>query len=321
MTTEQHTALSIVIPVYNSDETIKPLVRQLIAELASHYALEIILVNDGSHDRSEEVCADLVEAHPEIVRMFSLAKNVGEHNAVMAGLNQVTGDYVVIMDDDFQNPVNEVVTLVETAQHTNCDVIYTYYEHKCHSLFRNCGSWFNDKVANIMLRKPHDLYLSSFKLLTRFLVREIVKYKHPFPYIDGLILRTTDRIATVKVAHQPRAAGPSGYTLRKLLRLWLNMFTNFSILPLRVATMLGFAVSLVGLAMAVYTVLERFGSATLPTGWAMLIIVICLFSGVQLVAIGMIGEYLGRMFLSFNRQPQFTIRRAVDYKGNRSGSS
>jgi len=302
--------ISIVIPVYNSEETIDALVKQMIVELSDLYSLEIVLVNDGSTDKSEHICINLFNKYPSVICFYSLAKNVGEHNAVMAGLNHVSGDYIVIMDDDFQNPISEVIKLVQAGIESDNDVIYTFYEKKRHAFWRNAGSWFNDKVANMMLEKPKDLYLSSFKLINRFLVKEIIKYELPFPYIDGLIVRTTDKIGKIKVEHQERRDGQSGYTVRKLIRLWLSMFTNFSILPLRVSIFIGFIFSLMGLLLGINTVFEKIANPNLPLGWASLIIITCIFAGVQLVALGMIGEYVGRMFLSQNRKPQFTIRKA-----------
>jgi glycosyltransferase involved in cell wall biosynthesis len=298
-----------VIPVYNGEQSIGRLTDELVSVLKELYNLEIVLVNDNSPDNSETVCEGLFKKYPDIVCFFSLAKNVGEHNAVMAGLNQATGDYMVIMDDDFQNPITEVVKLVNYAAQNDCDVTYTYYRKKKHSFFRNLGSRFNDKVANVMLKKPKNLYLSSFKALNRFIVDEIKKYDLPYPYIDGLILRTTDKIAKVEVEHRERAIGRSGYTFTKLVRLWLNMFTSFSILPLRVSAIMGMIFSLLGLALGVFTVIEKLANPDLPIGYAATIVVISIFAGIQLLSLGMIGEYVGRIFMSFNKKPQYTIRK------------
>jgi glycosyltransferase involved in cell wall biosynthesis len=303
------TKVSIVIPVYNGEQSIGRLTDELVSVLKELYDLEIVLVNDNSPDNSENVCEGLFKKYPGIVCFFSLAKNVGEHNAVMAGLNQATGDYMVIMDDDFQNPITEVVKLVNYATQNDCDVTYTYYRKKKHSFFRNLGSHFNDKVANVMLKKPKNLYLSSFKALNRFIVDEIKKYDLPYPYIDGLILRTTDKIAKVEVEHRERAIGRSGYTFTKLVRLWLNMFTSFSILPLRVSAIMGMIFSLLGLALGVFTVIEKLANPDLPIGYAATIVVISIFAGIQLLSLGMIGEYVGRIFMSFNKKPQYTIRK------------
>ncbi len=309
---EEKINLSIVIPVYNSETTIGKLVELLIKELSNQYKLEIILVNDSSKDNSEKVCIALFKSHKNIIKFYSLAKNVGEHNAVMAGLNKVTGDYVVIMDDDFQNPVDEVIKLVDYAIENNFDVIYTYYDKKEHNFFRNLGSKFNDKVANYMLHKPKDLYLSSFKIINSFLVKEIIKYDLPYPYLDGLIIRATNNIGTLKVQHEERKTGKSGYNISKLISLWLNMFTNFSILPLRFAVILGFVFSIVGLILGVKTLIEKLNDPTLPIGFASLAISIFVFAGIQLLAIGMIGEYIGRIFISQNKKPQFTIKKKFE---------
>jgi len=306
------TSLAIVIPVYNSEKTIARLVDELVGNLGPLYRLEIILVNDHSGDRSEEACISLYQRYKDTVRFYSLSRNVGEHSAVMAGLNKTTAGYVVIMDDDFQNPVGEVTKLVEKALKGDFDVVYTYYREKKHNMFRNIGSWFHNRVANFMLRKPKDLYLSSFKVLSRFLVDEIIKYKAPFPYIDGLILQATENIGRVEVEHHPRQESRSGYTLGKLVSLWLNMFTNFSILPLRLSVFLGFVFAFLGLAMGAYTVIEKINHPDLPVGFASLIFSISVFAGVQLISLGIIGEYIGRIFLTLNRKPQYTIKKQFE---------
>jgi len=299
---------SIVIPVYNGANSIGDLVDRLITEL-DQFRLEIVLVNDHSPDNSEEVCIAIYKKYPRIVRFYSLAKNVGEHSAVLAGLNHTSGDYVIVMDDDFQNPPAEVIKLITVAMENDYDVVYTYSKRKRHSHFRNFGSWFNDKVANIMLHKPRDLYLSSFKLISKFLVNEITKYKSPFPYIDGLILQTTDNIGKVRVDHQPRREGRSNYTLKKLISLWLNMFTNFSVIPLRVSIVLGFIFSVYGLVYGMIILIERILNPNMAPGLASLIVSVSILSGVQLIAIGMIGEYVGRIFIAQNKRPQYTIKK------------
>jgi len=306
--------ISIVIPVFNAEETIEPLVKNIIDELSGEYSLEIILVNDHSDDNSEEKCIKLFHKNPKFIKFYSLAKNVGEHNAVMAGLNNMEGDYVVIMDDDFQNPVTEVAKLINYAKESNLDVIYTFYSKKHHSFLRNLGSKFNDFVATIMLRKPKNLYLSSFKILNKFISHEIIKYDLPFSYLDGLILRTTQNIGAIQVEHRPRTHGKSGYTFKKLVSLWLNMFTNFSILPLRIAIFTGFIFAIIGLVLGIQTVYEKFVNPDLPAGYAAMITIFSIFSGIQLMAIGMVGEYLGRTFLSLNKKPQFTIRSELTNK-------
>ncbi|MEF2230691.1 MAG: glycosyltransferase family 2 protein [Pseudodesulfovibrio sp.] len=299
--------ISIVIPVYNSEKTIRPLVDKLIRILSQ--PLEIVLVNDGSRDASSEVCRTAQTDYPDMVRYVELSRNYGEHCAVMAGLNQSTGDYVVIMDDDFQNPPEEVLKLVAEAKRNGHDVVYSCYKEKKHSYFRNLGSRFNNSVATVLLKKPKDLYLSSFKCINRFVVDEIVKYDGPYPYIDGLIFRITDRYGVVQVQHDARLDGESGYTLAKLIRLWMNMFVNFSLLPLRVTTLLGCLMSLFALLYMIWVMICNFIEPDLPAGWPTTVVLITLFSGAQLVMIGLLGEYVGRIFLSQNKTPQYCIRK------------
>lgn len=307
--------VSVVIPVYNGANTITKLVDCLENELASIYELEVVLVNDGSpSDNSSQVC-EKIALDRSWVKFLDLSRNFGEHNAVMSGLNYCSGDIAVIVDDDFQNPPSEIIKLVDKAQQ-GYDVVFSYYEKKQHSIFRNIGSSFNNLVASLLIRKPRDLYLSSFKAVNRFVIDELVKYNGPYPYIDGLILRLTRNYATVCVQHNTRQEGKSGYTTKKLISLWLNMFTNFSILPLRFAVMLGFSFSIIGLISAIIFFIEKLNNPDLPAGWASLIIALFILSGVQLLAIGMVGEYLGRLFMMDNGNPQYVVRKAINCDGN-----
>ena len=302
--------LSIVIPVYRGEKTIGRLVRALDDCLGSLFRLEIILVNDGSPDNSAEVCRGLARTFA-FVKFLNLSRNFSEHNAVMAGLNYSTGEYVVIMDDDFQNPPTEVAKLVEEIQ-KGYDVVFSYYASKRHHFLRNLGSRLNNWCAVLLLDKPPELYLSSFKIISRFVVHELIKYDGPYPYIDGLVLRFTRNYSRVLVTHDPRREGRSGYTLRKLISLYLNMFTNFSILPLRLASCAGLASSVLGLFLAFYFVIERLYDPSIPTGWASMIVSLFIIGGIQLFSLGMIGEYLGRLFLKDNGRPQFVIREKVN---------
>ena len=301
--------ITIAIPVYNSETTIGELVEKLILNL-SKYNLEIILVNDSSHDNSEKKCLELYDKYSQIVKYYALSKNVGEHNAVMAALNQATGDFAIIMDDDFQNPISEVKKLIDFSLNNDFDVIYTYYSKKKHSFFRNLGSKFNDKIANVMLQKPKKLYLSSFKSVSKFIILEVIKYDLPYPYVDGLILRTTDNIGKIQVEHSERQTGKSQYTLKKLFSLWMNMFTNFSILPLRLATILGFVFSIISFLLGVAGVFMKFSDPSIPMGYASLFVTVSIFAGIQLIAIGMVGEYIGRIFISMNKKPQYSIKKS-----------
>lgn len=303
--------VSIIIPVYNGAKTIVALVNKVFSSLSEIYSLEVVLVNDCSPlDNSAEICKGLANTLKE-VKFVDLSRNFGEHNAVMAGLNYCTGDCAVIMDDDFQNPPQEVVKLIKELE-KGFDVVFSSYAKKEHNKFRNLGSSFNNFVASTLLNKPRDLYLSSFKVINRFTINEVTKYKGPNPYLDGLILRVTNLYSTVVVQHDERREGGSGYTLKKLVSLWLNMFTNFSILPLRIATILGFLFSIISFIFIVFFTVEKIQNPDLPIGWASIVVSILLLGGVQLFSIGMIGEYLGRLFLDNGGKPQYVVRSFVD---------
>jgi undecaprenyl-phosphate 4-deoxy-4-formamido-L-arabinose transferase len=300
--------LSIVIPVYNSETTIGKLCDQLIRELSPFYQMQVVLVDDNSSDRSAETCQKLHERYPERVDCLVLSRNFGEHNAVMAGLNCADGDYCVIMDDDFQNPPSEVRKLVTEIAHGH-DVVYVRYESKRHSPYRNLGSRMHNWMATRALGKPADLYLSSFKVISRFLMQEIVRYTGPDPYIDAIILRTTRKIGVITSRHEPRHGGKSGYTFRKLVALWGNMIVSFSLFPLRLLGALGAIMLLLGTGFGIITF-----AALLVPGWQdpdsleRLNAINWFFRGITLVAVGIVGEYVGRIYMHLNRDPQFIIR-------------
>ena len=309
--------ISIIIPVFNSENTIETLVNNITKVLEDYYQFEVLLINDSSEDDSEKKCKQLVEKYLN-VSLFSLSKNVGEHNAIMAGLNKCSGDYAVIMSDDLQHSTNALLELIKYGikEKDNFDVVYTYYDKKQYSFLKNIGSKFNDIVANFLLSKPKHLYLSSFKFINRFLITEIIKYQSPFVYIDGLILGTTNKIGRIKVEHNQRIHGKSGYTLIKMLQLWSNMSTSFSIFPLRISLLMGSILSFIGFILAIYFFVEKITDNTVPSGFASIFIAVTIFSGAILIALGLIGEYVGRIFISLNKKPQFVIRNSFTNKKN-----
>jgi glycosyltransferase involved in cell wall biosynthesis len=299
-------ALSIVIPVYNGAGSISELVAEL-EELPIVGGHEIVLVNDGSPDNSLDVCRALIDKARVPITLVSLARNYGEHNAVLAGLRYASGAHIITMDDDMQNPPEEVQRLLTFAQRSGKEVIYTYYDDKRHAWWRNLASRFTNRVADFVLEKPRGLYLSSFRCMSALVVREIARYKGPYPYVDGLILQVTDDIGRLLVRHQPRAAGHSNYSLRRLLRLWMNMFVNFSVMPLRLSMITGFVLSALGAVGGAMVVAEALFSSP-PPGWASLMAAVLLLSGVQLLILGIVGEYLGRLYLTANGKPQSVIK-------------
>ena len=300
-------ALSIVIPVYNGAQSIGGLVAAL-AGLEVPGGHEIVLVNDNSPDDSLEICGELIRRTRVPVTLVDLARNYGEHNAVMAGLRQARGSHVITMDDDLQNPPGEVVRLLRHAQQTGADLVYARPIEKQHAGWRNLGSRFTNRVADYVLDKPKGLYLSSFRCISAFAVGQVTAYDGPFPYIDGLLLQVTQRIESLEVEHLAREHGGSNYNLRRLVRLWLSLFVNFSVMPLRLATFAGFGLSFLGVIGAAWAALDAIFLEETPPGWASLTVAVMLLSGVQLLILGLIGEYLGRIYLTVNRKPQAVVR-------------
>src|ERR1700760_4194796 len=299
--------LSIVIPVYRGATTIARLVDAL-SKLSPAGGLEIVLVNDGSPDNSAEVCQDLVHTASVPLTYVEHARNYGEHNAVMTGLRHARGVYVITMDDDLQNPPEEVIKLYDHARLGGWDVVYTRYAVKQHDGWRNLGSRFANAVADRLLDKPRGLYLSSFRCMSALVVRAVTRYRGPYPYVDGLIMQVTQRIDSIEVRHLPRSVGRSNYTLTRLVRLWLNLATSFSLAPLRLAIYAGLALSVAGGIGAVATISEALFMHDTPSGWASTMVALLLVSGVQSMILGVLGEYVGRTFLSANGKPQGTVR-------------
>ena len=300
-------ALSFVIPLYYSAATIRPLVKEIEA-LAIPGGHEIVLVNDGSRDATAAVCRELVREARVPITFVEHSRNYGEHNAVLTGYRHASGDYLVNLDDDGQNPPTEAVRLWQHAVAEKLDVVYGHYGKKEHSFFRNFGSWLTNRVTDYVLDKPKGFYLSSFRCASAFAAKEVAAHEGPYPYIDGLLLQVTQNIGAIEVHHAGRQTGASGYTLRRLLRLWVSTFVNFSVMPLRLATLLGLVMAIVGLV-GLGIIFYLWWSDRGPDyGWGSLMGALLVFSGTQLVMLGLIGEYIGRMFLAVNRRPQSVVR-------------
>jgi undecaprenyl-phosphate 4-deoxy-4-formamido-L-arabinose transferase len=267
-----------------------------------------VLVNDGSPDNSGEICRSLLDTADVPLTYIEHARNYGEHNAVMTGLRHARGAYVITMDDDLQNPPEEVVRLYDHARLGGWDVVYTRYATKQHAGWRNLGSYFANRVADQLLDKPKGLYLSSFRCMSALVVQAVTRYSGPYPYVDGLIMQVTQRIDSIEVRHLPRVEGRSNYNLRRLVRLWLNLATSFSLAPLRLAVYAGAAMAFIGALGAVATMIEALMRHDTPSGWASIMVVILLVGGVQSMLLGILGEYVGRTFRSANGKPQGTVR-------------
>ena len=298
--------LSIVIPVYNSEKILDELIKQIGGNLDFVNSYEIILVNDCSSDNSwekiKQKCGDY-----SFVKGINLRKNVGQHNAVMAGLNYANGEVIIMMDDDLQHDPKYLEALYDQVR-GGYDVCYTRFTNKKHKLWKILGSKFNDFVANILLGKPKDLYLSSFKAISSDINKTIIQYDGPYPYVDGLLLSTTSSFISIDIEHKERFVGAGGYTLKSSLSLWLKMATSFSVLPLRISTYIGFLISIFAYFMGAYYILLRLFSDTAPDGWTSLMVVILFIGGIQLFSIGIIGEYVGRSYLKISNKPQYSIK-------------
>ncbi len=267
---------------------------------------EIVLVCDASPDRSWDVIESLARDH-RFVRGICLRRNAGQHNATMAGLHYAAGERIVIIDDDLQHPPEAIPHLLAELDR-GFDVCYTRYLHRQHALWKKVGSWVNDVCASLLLDKPRGLYLSSFKAIRREIAIEVIKYDGPYAYVDGLILDVTGSISAIDIKHQQRAAGRGNYNLRRSISLWLKLATSFSVFPLRTMSLLGALIGLSSLGLIGYVVIAKLRDPTISAGWTSLVATILFVGGVQLVGIGLLGEYLGRAYLKLNRKPQFVVR-------------
>ena len=304
--------VSFIIPCYRSAGTIANVVEEInrSMELLPEYRHEIVLVNDCSPDDTFAVIAALASGDRRITAV-DLTRNFGQHAAIMAGLRHCGGDYIVCLDDDGQTPADEVGKLLGKLEE-GYDVVYASYgHHKQHSFFRNFGSWLNGKMTEIMLGKPRDLSLTSYFAAQRFIIDEMLRYEHCFPYVMGLVLRSTKNICNVPVNHRQRQEGRSGYNLSKLLNLWMNGFTSFSIKPLRLATYMGCLTAFAGFIYAIIIVIRYFTIHLAPLGWSSTTALLLILGGIILLVLGLVGEYVGRIFMCVNASPQYVERKVI----------
>ena len=303
--------VSYIIPCYRSMQTIESVVEEIkdTMKKINKYDYEIILVNDSSPDDTFVTIKSLCEADEKITGI-DMAKNFGQHAALMAGFNFASGDIIVCLDDDGQTPANEVGKLLEKIEE-GYDVVYAKYDEKKHSGFRNFGSLLNKIMTEKLLGKPKDLYISSYFAARKYIVDEIRRYQNAYPYVIGLVLRTTNKICNVSVTHRERQIGSSGYSLKKLFSLWFNGFTSFSVVPLRFATLCGIFSAVIGFIYAVYIVINKLINPAVPLGWSSTIAIILIMGGMILLVLGMIGEYIGRIYICINNSPQYVVREKI----------
>ena len=302
--------LSFVIPCYRSANTIGAVVEELESTLEKRNAeYEIILVNDGSPDNTAGVIRKLTETHPRIV-FVNLSRNFGQHSALMAGFHHVTGDIVICLDDDGQTPADECFKLIDRVEE-GCDIVYADYPARKQNGFRNLGSRFNALCNQYFFGLPKELHANSYFACRRFVVDSALQYPNAFPYITGLLFQSVSSWANVPVNHRERMEGRSGYTLKKLVALWANGVTAFSIKPLRLAGYIGWITGGAGLIFALITVIRKLINPEMQAGWASLVSIVLVMGGMIICLLGLIGEYVGRIYLSINRAPQFVVREVI----------
>jgi polyisoprenyl-phosphate glycosyltransferase len=311
--------LSIVIPVYNSERLVPELARRIAGAMGlpgSPAQYEVILVNDCSGDGSWEQIKRCCELYPA-VRGIDLRKNSGQHNAIMAGLRAASGSIIVVMDDDLQHAPEDISKLYAKIRE-GYDLCYAAFTRPRHARWKILGSLFRDVTARALLAVPRGIRISSFKAMTADIAREVTRYEGPFPYVDGLALMTTRSVVNVDLEHHPRGDGASNYTLRESVFLWSKVAMNFSVLPLRLASWLGLGFAGLGFAFAVFLIVQQLAFQRIPVpGWASLVVVILIVGGVQLLALGAIGEYLGRAYLHMTAKPQYVIKSRKGFEDGR----
>lgn len=303
--------ISFVIPCYRSALTIAAVVEEIkeALEKLPEYDYEVIMINDSSPDDTFAVIRQLCATNSRLTGI-NLAKNFGQHAALMAGFRQCKGDIVVCLDDDGQTPADEVGKLIDEIE-KGADVVYAKYNHKMHSAFRNFGTKVNELMTRFMLGKPKGLSVTSYFAARRFVVEEMLRYENSYPYVIGLVLRSTKNITNVEVQHREREIGNSGYTLKKLMGLWFNGFTAFSVKPLRIATIVGVFCACSGFLYGIYTIIKRLINPDVPAGFSSLMAVTIFIGGMLMIMLGLIGEYIGRIYISLNNAPQYVVREIV----------
>lgn len=300
--------ISFVIPCYRSENTIENVVDEIRETLAgmNTYEYEIILVNDNSPDGLQMVFERLAKQDPEHIRTIRFAKNFGQHAGMMAGLRHATGDIVVTLDDDGQCPMDHLAELIAPLE-DGWLVSIAEYGRKKQSLFKNFCSKTNEIVANLLIEKPKDIQMGNFMAIDRVVIDEVVKYQGPYPYISGLYFRTTSKVINVPMEERARLQGGTTYSLKKLFLLWLNSFTAFSIKPLRFASIAGGVVAACGIIYGLVLLIRKLIGMPVAGGWSSLMVTLLILGGMILFVLGLIGEYIGRIYMTINNTPQYVI--------------
>lgn len=303
--------ISFVIPCYRSEKTIEDVVAELISVVKTRpdFDYEVIMVSDHSPDKVYGVIERMCANDPKHLKGLELSRNFGQQSALMAGYSRVSGDVIFSLDDDGQAPVESIYDLVDKLEE-GADIAMGAYPAKKHSLFRNFGTRVNSWMTEWLLNKPADVQMNSFFVMRRFVADEILSYKGPFPYLGGLLFRVTRNLVNVEVRHRERRVGASGYTISKLLGLWLDGFTAFSVKPLRLASWVGFLCATLGFLYGSWTVVNKlFLNPSTLMGYSSMMSVLLFVGGVIMLILGLIGEYIGRIYICINNSPQYVVSR------------
>lgn len=304
--------ISFVIPCYNSEKTIEFVVNEISKKMSEmkEYNYEIILVNDYSKDRLKEVALDIIESDKR-VRLISFTKNFGQHSAVLAGMKYSRGKYIICLDDDGQDNASELDRLIKKCKE-GYDVVCAKYPNKKQNLVRKIGSSMNEYMATKLINKPKWFVLSSYFIIKRNIVEEMLKYENAYPYLPGLFFRVTTNVANIDVERRDRMSGESNYSFRSLLKLWFNGFTAFSVAPLRFATFVGIITALMGFMYIIYIIFKKLVFGASLVGWSSLMSVMLFIGGIQMLLLGLIGEYIGRIYIVLNKSPQYVIQESFN---------
>ena len=305
--------ISFIIPCYGSEKTVGLVIKEIDEKVdeKKEYDYEVIAVNDHSPDNVWEVLKQIAEKNKN-VKLINLAKNMNRPGALMAGMSKVTGDYIILMDDDGQCPMENLWELIKPLEEGHDVSIAKYPEYK-QSKFKGFGTIVNRKMTEVIMEKPKGMAFTNFSAMKRYIVEEIKKYKNPYPYMTGLLLRTTSDIVNVEMEERERITGNTNFTFKKMLSLWINGFTAFSIKPLRISTIVGFITAAFGFIYGIFVIIHRL-IVHIPQGYSSLMAVILFIGGVIMMMLGMIGEYLGRIYISINNSPQYVIKETVNIK-------
>ena len=306
--------ISFIIPCYGSEKTVETVINEIVSTVSSsNYDYEVIAVNDKSPDNVLEVLKKVAEQN-EKVTVLSLAKNMNRPGALMAGMSICTGDYIVLMDDDGQCPMDRLWDLIKPLEEGH-DVSIAKYPTYKQSAFKSMGTVVNRKMTEVIMEKPKDLSFKNFSAMKKYIVDEITKYKNPYPYMTGLLLRTTSDIVNVEMEERARIVGGTTFTFKKMLKLWINGFTAFSVKPLRISTIIGFFIALVGFVYGLYIVIHKlFVHTAVLQGYSSIMAVLLFLGGMIMVMLGLIGEYIGRIYICINDSPQYVIKEKFNKK-------